>query len=136
MNPLRNLLRRHRHAAVLLVVLALATKALLPAGFMPVAQGKTLTMEICGDASGAHLVKQVTIPVHGKAGEDGNGVAKADGSCPFGALSFAGLAGAEPVQLAAALAFVLALGTLAVAALPARLSPHLRPPLRGPPARA
>jgi hypothetical protein len=48
----------------------------------------------------------------------------------------AGLAGADAIQLAAAIAFILVLGFFA-AALPLSAEPaYIRPPLRGPPSLA
>ena len=58
---------------------------------------------------------------------------KGAGLCPYGALGFAALGGADPIQLAAALAFVLTLGFAALVVPAPRTIAHLRPPLRGPP---
>jgi hypothetical protein len=52
MELLRAFFRDHRRLAALLVALALCVKALVPAGYMPGAHGKVLTVEICADASG------------------------------------------------------------------------------------
>jgi hypothetical protein len=132
MGMVRAFFRDHRRLAALLIALALAMKALVPGGYMLGAQGKVLTVRICADASGAALSKQIVLPTSGKAGAHG----KAEGSCPYAALGMAGLTGADAALLAVALAFVLALGFAAVAEPPAARAAFLRPPLRGPPARA
>lgn len=132
MPTLRAFLRDHRRLALGLVVLALLIKALIPSGYMLSDRaGHVLTVTICGDASGQTLTKQIEVPAQGKGDH-----AKAEATCAWGLLAMAALGGADVMLLAAALAFILALGFAAVRpALPARRS-HLRPPLRGPPAFA
>jgi hypothetical protein len=130
----RALLLRHRTIAMLLIAAALCMKVLVPAGFMVGSERKVLTIEICADTLGARLTRQIVIPVAGKS-TGGPGTHKSDTACPFSALGMATLGGADVVLLAAALAFVLAVG-LAPLLAPAVSSPtRLRPPLRAPPAR-
>lgn len=116
---------------MLLVVVALCLKAALPTGFMISQQSRTLTVEICADSLGRMVTHQLVLPMKGDAGGE-----QGKGECPFASLSMASLDAADPVLLAAALAFILALG-FAPAHLP-RLerATRLRPPLRGPPATA
>ena len=136
MQILRAFVDRYRLLAVVLVALALAIKAIVPAGYMLHQRGTVITVEICADASGAALKQQIVIPPAGGEGSASETPAKAFATCPYAALSFAALAGADVVLLAAALAFILALG-FAAASLPApRRIAFLRPPLRGPPAFA
>ncbi len=132
MHSLRRLVLRHRHWAALLLVLALLARALLPAGYMPVMAGKTLTVAMCqGDGP-----VTINIPVSaGKAGgESGGGVHHAP--CAFSALNGAALAAADPLLLAEAILFAFVLALYALPLPPLRRSGHLRPPLRGPPLRA
>ena len=136
MQPLRTFLRQHRLLASLLVALALCMKVLVPGGFMLGSAAKVLTIEICGDASGTHLVKQISVPMDDKSGESQDQHGKADSACPYSALSFASLAGADAWLLATALAFIMALGFMPLAARPPARVSWLRPPLRGPPALA
>jgi hypothetical protein len=136
MGTLRALFREQRNLALGLVLLALCMKVLLPGGFMLGAQGKMLTIEICGDASGTHLTKQISVPMDGKSGESQDAHGKADSACPYSALSMASLAGADALFLAAALAFILALGFLPMPARTVARAPYIRPPLRGPPVLA
>lgn len=132
MQALRALAHTHRRLALLLVVCALALKALVPAGFMLGQHGTVLTIEICADASGSALTKQIVIPQP----DTKQGHEKDANVCPYAALGFAALTGADAALLALALAFILALGFAPAATLPLRRIPFLRPPLRGPPVLA
>lgn len=136
MHVLRAFLRQHRRTAAVLVALALCLKALLPVGYMIGGEAKVLTIEICGDATGANFAKKISIPMSGKAGQHDNDQAKVDGQCAFSAFSQASLPGADPALLAAALVFVLSLGFAPLRPAPTRRTLYLRPPLRGPPASA
>lgn len=135
MGTLRTFLRRHRELALLLAALALCLKALVPAGFMVASHGRVLTIEVCADASGAQVTRQIVVPA--KAGESAPAKAQDGGqACSFAGHGHAGLAAADPVLLALALAFILALGYLPVQPLRLARVFTLRPPLRGPPAIA
>lgn len=128
MAALRTLLRDHFRLAIVLVVLALAVKAAIPTGYMIGSQGKSLTILVCGDASGDHLAKQITIPT--KA----DGQAKTSESCPYASLSFASLDAGLPHFIALAIAFLLLLGFAPVRIPVLAGFAHIRPPMRGPPA--
>jgi hypothetical protein len=123
---MRALLRQHPRIAATIFAAALLLRLLVPAGFMPSLAGGQLTVSIC-TGYGAQQV-QLAVPAreHGSVASP----------CAFADLSLPLLAGADPIQLAAALAFVLALALLLAFALPARRLAHLRPPLRGPPTLA
>ncbi len=140
MASLRAFLCAHRRFAALLLALAICMKALVPAGFMLGSDVTVLTVQICADASGGKLVKQVIVPhsgsTAGKSGETRGDGGKGSATCPYAGLGMAGLSGADPVLLALALAFILALGFLPLSAAPPRRISHVRPPLRGPPALA
>ena len=132
MNSLRAFFRDHRRLAALLIALALALKTLVPGGYMLAPQSKILTIAICADASGGPITRQIVLPADGKAADH----AKAESTCPYAALGMAAMTGADAPLLPLALAFILALGFAPVR--PALRAHHyfLRPPLRGPPARA
>ena len=135
MHALRLFLRDHRRLAAALFALTLAMKALLPAGYMLGDGSRSLTVQICSDATGQTMAQAIAIPQSGK--HDGTGEhGKADGTCPFSSLAMASLSGADTVLLAAALAFILALGFAPTRSPRPRRASHLRPPLRGPPALA
>jgi hypothetical protein len=131
---IRHFCRDHRNLAALLVALALCLKMLVPAGYMIGGPSQTLTISICADAQGEHLTRQIAIPTKG---EDGKRSAHGKAApCPYAALGMASLPGADTVLLALALAFIFALGFAPAPSVPPRRTEFLRPPLRGPPARA
>ena len=132
MPALRAFLRTHRRLALGLIALALAMKALVPAGYMVAAKAHVLTVEICADTQGRHLTQQIVVPGESKPADH----AKTDGHCGWTSLASTALGGAELALLALALAFILLLGMAPVAPIREPRSQHLRPPLRGPPAAA
>ena len=134
MASLRRLLRDHRRCALLLVALALAIRGLVPAGYMIGGQTTTLTIAVCADASGAQQFRQIVVPHDGKSGAPMQGDhAKDGGVCAWSSLAMGAVAGADPVLLALALAFILALGFAPATVPTPRAFARLRPPLRGPP---
>lgn len=132
MQQLRALLFRNRTAAILVVLAALCMKIVVPTGFMIGQGANVLTVEICADASGDHLTKQIVIPM--KDGGEKSGGKQSKGECPFSSLSMGSLAGTDVALLALALAFILALGFAPVRYSRLKDASFLRPPLRGPPA--
>lgn len=134
MHGLRAFFLRRRSVALFVVLAALCLKTLVPAGFMIGIEGKALTVRICNDAVSAHAIKQIAIPM--KEGSGGSGLKQAKAECPYTALSMAALSGADPVLLALAIAFIVALGFAPSPVRPARRALYLRPPLRGPPVLA
>lgn len=123
------MIRDYRIAALLMVALALCTKALIPQGYMVAGGAKILTVQICSDGL-SHKAMKIVIPMESKQGGQGSG----DGECAYGALNAASLAGADAPLLALALAFILALGFAPTRPAPLSRGTHVRPPLRGPPA--
>lgn len=133
MGHLRAILMRRSQLALVCVVLAIALKAIVPAGYMISSETRVLTIAVCHDASGTGFSRDVVVPMKGDSGVPGK---PAKGECPYGALAMAGLGGADVALLALALAFVIALG-FAPQSVPQTARPaFLRPPLRGPPALA
>lgn len=128
------LIRKHAWLTLVLLALALAAKALVPAGLMlSPSAGRVLTVTICADASGMPRQMQIAIPDKDDLLGDPADAAEADQPCAFAGLGHAALGGADPVLLAGALAFILLLGFAPPSALPLRDIAYLRPPLRGPP---
>lgn len=134
MDILRAFLSRHRAFAALVVAAALCMKALVPAGYMIGHDSVTLTVELCTDASGATVTRQITVAKHAAPGEKTAGQAQASEACPYAGLAMPALAGTDPALLALALAFILALGFAPLRRAPQRRFHHVLPPLRGPPA--
>lgn len=129
---LRNFLGTHRRVAALLVALALAMKALIPAGYMLAPQTTVLTVTICADAQGTRITHEIAVPKNAGHSDDSGEHGK--NACSWSSLSLAALGGAAPELLALALASVLALAFLPAAPPVARIAFWLRPPLRAPPA--
>jgi len=135
MTWLRALLRDRARLTLALLALALAVKAVVPAGFMLSAGGdRFLTVTICSDASGSPKEMQIAIPGKKRAGGDHSDAAAKATHCAFSGLGHSAIGGADPLQLAGALAFILLLGIAALPSLPLRDILFLRPQLRGPPA--
>ena len=135
MTHLGALIRDHARLTLVLLALALAVKAVVPAGFMLSASGdRFLTVTICSDAGGSPKQMQIAIPGKQDTGDDHSEAASKATHCAFSGLGHSALGGADPLLLAAALAFILLLGLAPLPALPARDIPFLRPQLRGPPA--
>ncbi|MBW8910437.1 MAG: hypothetical protein JF564_00715 [Sphingomonas sp.] len=123
------MLHRHAMIAMSIMVLVLAVRALIPAGYMTSASPAGLTVELCSGISG----KTVTIALPGPSGHQEHGKAQADSPCAFASLGQVMTSATDPVLLAAAIAFVIALSTVLDRSPPLARSGHLRPPLRGPP---
>lgn len=150
MGELRKLLHGRYLLFAALIALALAMKVLVPAGYM-LNHGETGSLlAICPKANpGMNLAPAKAPPSEhhgGHAGHHVDGMShdahhdgdrhdghSADNTCPYSVMPMASLSGADGVQLAIALLFILTLGFVAVA--PPQLTPisYLRPPLRGPP---
>lgn len=133
MGHLRIFFREHRRLAILVAALALAIKAVVPAGYMIAQRSQNLTVLICSGTVDVVTAKSLDIPADGKtdgsAGEHG----KVNDACPYAALSMASLGGADTPLLALALLFILALGFMPIHLPRLKTQSRLRPPLRGPP---
>ncbi|MBO9518880.1 MAG: hypothetical protein J7493_12500 [Porphyrobacter sp.] len=129
MQSLRSLLHSRWCLALLLLAAALAPRWAIPQGYM-VEAGKTLTVSICSPTG--HSAKTVEIPISGKPDKKAGNSAP----CSFGSLNQGMLGGADPVLLATALAFLIALGFAPCHAALLSQPTGLRPPTRGPPRTA
>jgi hypothetical protein len=132
MTRLRRLILHYRAMALAMIALALAMKALIPAGTMIGGDARALTVQICdGYADAGHaLVIALKRAAPAKSATDHAGDHQ---TCPFSALGHAGLAGADPLLLALALAFAVLLALATPLCLAPRAPSRLRPPLRAPP---
>jgi NAD/NADP transhydrogenase beta subunit len=132
MNCLRAFFLRHRGMALAVIALVLAMKALVPTGYMIGSDARVLTVQVCdGFADGAKSVA-IAVKGHGDAGK----ATHDQTACPYAGMTHAGLTGADAIQLADALAFILLLGFVAAGFTVPRPLVRLRPPLRAPPALA
>ncbi len=133
MNRLRAFLLRHRAMALIVIALALAMKALVPAGYMIGSDTRVLTIRIC-DGGAAPVAATVPIAGHARPGHgDGAGSMPDHQACPYSALAHGALGGADPIQIALALAFIVVAGLAMQPGLVRRTPARLRPPLRAPP---
>ena len=133
MHLARYLVFANRRLAGLILLLPLAMKLIVPVGFMPSVTDGRFTFSICSGAG--PMVMAMPGMDHGKSSEPGQ-AGKSEPPCAFSGLAAPALAAADAVLLAIALLFVMALGMRAVAPRHAPATPHLRPFLRGPPAKA
>ncbi|WP_010542916.1 hypothetical protein [Sphingomonas elodea] len=132
MQPLRRLVASHRVVAGAILALALVMKLLIPAGFMPTVANGQMVVRMCSGTGPMTMV--MAIPgFEDKADREGDHDKHAQ-PCAFSGLSTPSLAAADPILLALAILFVLAMGVRALAAPTTSAPPYLRPPLRGPPA--
>ena len=127
---LRRLAMSNRCWAATLFGLALLLKALIPASYMTVSSGKSITVEICSGTGPASLTLHIPADGNNKGGKSST---SAEQPCAFAGLGAQALAAVDPVILAAALAFAFIVALLFVDLRLPRHRAHLRPPLRGPP---
>jgi hypothetical protein len=109
-------------------------KLIVPSGFMLGTAGKHLTVTLCSGVSGQSTM--ITIPTGPDHHGNGDEQSAQKDVCPYGALGHASLPGIDPVLLADAIAFILALGFAAIAPPAFRRRTYVQPPLRGPPLTA
>ena len=129
---LRRLALNNRVLASALLALAMMMKVLVPSGFMPTLDHGQIVISICSGTGPMTMVMTVPGLEHGKPGESQHG--KSEQPCAFSGLSAPSLAAADPVLLALAILFVMALALRPMVPTAVQKRPHLRPPLRGPPA--
>ncbi len=125
----RGLILSHRWCAAALIALALAMKLVVPAGYMPVQQAGTITVMVCTGMGQQRL----EIDVPGMPAKPDGASRVAGQPCAFAGLGLDMLPGVDPVLLAEALAFILALGFVGVAVVRVDRARQLWPPMRGPP---
>lgn len=130
MQSIRLLLRDHLAPVSVLLALTVMLRLLVPAGYMPSITAAGVAIIVC---DGAAPGMSHAMPDHhgGKSTPT-----KPDQPCAFAALSAPSLGGADPIQLAIALAAIIALGLSLLRPLPTLLAVRDRPPLRGPPVAA
>ena len=142
MGAVRQLLAQRRWA-VLLCAATLLLKLMVPTGYMVDSAHGRLAIAICPGTAPATPATTMAGPMpmampgmHGAMPDHGKTADHAgpEMPCAFAGLSAAVLDAVDPILLAGLIAFVLALGFVAVVARAVPRHSHLRPPLRGPPA--
>ncbi|WP_298675784.1 hypothetical protein [uncultured Sphingomonas sp.] len=129
MAALRRLLRTCPALAALIVAAALLVRVLVPAGYMPTLDNGRIVIAVCSGYGPAMMA--ITIP--GLDHHDAQDGDQAKSPCAFADLALPMIGGADPIQLAQALLFILAIALLLAETAPPRAAARLRPPLRGPP---
>ena len=124
-----------RSFALILCTAALLLRLLVPTGYMIGSEHGRVTIVLCSGVAAPPTAMAMPgmhgdMPGHGKTQEHG----KAESPCAFAGLSAAALGAVDPIQLAAAIVFVIAAGLSPVALPTIVRRSYLRPPLRGPPA--
>jgi hypothetical protein len=134
---IRHFFLTHRALSLAIVTLALAIKALVPSGMMLEARGDLLlTVTICS-GMGAVETKTISIERDSSPSDGDEQGSSADTSlCGFSSLGQAALGGTDPLVLAIALLFILALGFAPRYIITARAASFRWPPMRGPPLSA
>ena len=130
---LRHIIQRHWPAAGVLLLLTLCMKLVVPVGFMPTWSDGGVELIVC---DGMATTVETMHGMHGHHHHGHDGPTKPDAPCPFAGLTAPALGGADPIQLAVALAGILVAGLFVVARISLLGIGHLRPPLRGPPTAA
>jgi hypothetical protein len=133
-HAIRHLLAQ-RHLAVLICAATLLLKLLVPTGYMIDNDHGRMTITICSGTAPRTMTMGMPgmhgdMADHGKSKDHG----KAEMPCAFSGLSAAMLGSIDPVQLAALVAFILAIGMSPIVLPTPAQRTYLRPPLRGPPA--
>jgi hypothetical protein len=132
---LRRLILSHRPLVAMLIVAAFAARMIVPTGYMITPDHGRLTIAVCSGTGPTTM--SIEIPGLRGGGMDYGDPkkhGKAEMPCAFAGLSFAALGAVDPALLVLALAFVAALALRPQVSREVRRRPHLRPPLRGPPA--
>lgn len=123
------------HLNVLICAAALLLKLLVPTGYMIDSDHGRITITICSGITTRTATLEMSgmhgdMPDHSKAKDH----SKVEMPCAFSGLSAATLGAIDPIQLVALIAFITAIGLFASVLRAPAAPPHLRPPLRGPPA--
>ncbi len=131
MEVLRRLVFGNRPLAFSVIALALLLRAIIPAGFMPVAENGEFTVELCS----GHGPQQLTLVIPGRphSKHDQNALGDKDLPCGFSSLAFQLLAAADVMLLASAIVFIMATVRRFTLSRAPRPFCFLRPPLRAPP---
>lgn len=123
-----------RHFAVLICAATLLLKLLVPTGYMIGNDHGRITITICSGTAPRTMTMEMSgmhgdMPDHGKSKDHG----KAEMPCAFSGLSAAMIGTVDPIQFAALIVFILALGLITTTPPAPSRPAYLRPPLRGPP---
>jgi len=121
---------------MLLIAAALLMKLLVPSGYMPTQQNNTLVVSLCTGYGPATTTIEIPIGSDSEHQQTPDGKGTNNMVCAFASVAGSELAATDAILLGNAIAFTF-LAALFIAPEPWFKQPaYLRPPLRGPPARA
>ena len=129
---LRSSLGNHRWCAAAIIALALWIRLIVPAGFMPVFAGGVFHVELCSGRGVEPMPAAMPGMRHDRGGHDMSG--KDDRPCGFSGHAPASMAGADPILVVLAIAFIVATTFRMHTTQRAPRRGFLRPQPRGPPA--
>jgi hypothetical protein len=115
-----------------LMALALLLKVAVPSGYMLDTHSGAIAIVACSGMGPMQMAAMPAMADHGAHGPHKRSD-KAELPCAFAGLNAASVAAADPLLLAIAIAFGLALVFRRVVPPVVATALHLRPPLRGPP---
>ncbi|MFA5963122.1 MAG: DUF2946 family protein [Sphingomonas sp.] len=131
MSSLRRLVHAHVAVVAILIALTLAMRIIVPAGFMPSLSSGTLTITVCTGTSHETMELAIAGMKKGDAGQH-----EKQSRCAFADLALPWLSAVDPIQLAAAITFIMAMAFFVTPALRLVRARRAWPPLRGPPLTA
>lgn len=133
MPTIRTLIGTRPWVAALLIAAALAVRVLVPGGYMPVVDHGRILVKVCTGMPDGPGTMTLAVPGldHGPPAGD-----VAHGKCAYADLAQSVTGGVDPVLLAVMLAFAMSLALVRAVPVAPAAPGWLRPPLRGPPARA
>lgn len=135
MRIVRYLTLSYPRGVLLLMLAALATKLLVPGGYMLAPEGRSITISLCSGYG--PLTAHIDIPI-GKGKDEPHTPHHNDGAapCPFSALALHSLAAVDSVPVMSALLPVFTARFFIRREAPIARRAFLRPPLRAPPTRS
>lgn len=134
MTALRRHILQHRALAAWVLAFAFLVKVLVPAGYMTIAAGNGIALEICSGMEPGPMPD--AMPGMAMHHDQPQHSGKADMPCAFAGMNAPATAAVDPVLLIVAIAFIFTMVRRETAAATPRSPPYLRPPLRGPPVTA
>tara|TARA_R110002033_G_scaffold15886_2_gene44462 strand:+ start:509 stop:922 length:414 start_codon:yes stop_codon:yes gene_type:complete len=112
----------------------LAMKILVPPGYMVSQDTKTFTVKICDGIGNSQSTIEIPFDAKTAGQEQHDGAGDPSGTtCSFAGFSQLVATGADPIQLALAILFILLAGLQLLQMPLPGVADRLRPPLRGPP---
>ena len=105
-------------------------RLIVPAGYMLDVSHGSIMVELCSGAGPMRMAMAMPGMGHQDGGREHG---KTEQPCAFAGLAAPALGGADPILLAVAILFIMAVGRCAAPTLSRPRAPRLRPPLRGPP---